>query len=196
MKTRTTIITIAALAVLALAATSYAGPGHGRGGYGCPGWGDNSGNGMGYGMRGQGPGNGQRGMGPGMMYGQGNGMGPGGAAQQLSPEQSEKLQALSLEYGDKAEALNKKLFAKNAELDAAYAAEKIDIGKVKSLAGQIGDLRGELFRLRAEYRAKLIAEDIINPWHGRRGQGFGPGSCLGVAQGYGPGPDAPQADTP
>lgn len=194
MKTRTTIITLAALAVLALAATAFAGPGYGRGGgYGCPGWG--SGNGSGYGM------------GPGMMnqygpgYGKGGrgyGMGPGiygQGGQQLTPEQYEKLQGLSEEYGRKAEALNKKLWAKDAELDAAYAAEKIDTGKVKSLAAEVGDLRGELFQLRAEYRAKLISEGIIGAWHGRRGQGFGPGNCPGFGYGQ-PGPDALAEDTP
>lgn len=194
MKTRTTIITIAALAILALAATAYAGPGYGRGGgYGCPGWG--GGNGPGYGM---GPGKmnnrGGRGwgMGPGMMYGQGG--------QQLTPEQYEKLQTLSEDFGAKAEAIGKKLYAKDAELDAAYAAENVDINKVKSLAAEIGDLRGDLFELRAEYRARLIGAGIIGAWQGRRGPGsgpgfgFGPGNC--PMMGAGPGPDAMAQDTP
>ncbi len=184
MKTRTTIITIVALASLALAATAFAGHGYSRGGNGCPGWG----NGAGYGM---GPGATQKGgrgcgKGAGMMNGQG---GPG-YGQQLTPEQYEKLHALSEEFGAKAEAMNKKLYAKDAELDAAYAAEKIDTGKVKSLAGQVGDLRGDLFQLRAEYRAKLISEGIIDVRHGRRG----PGSCPGFGQG--PGPEALADDTP
>lgn len=176
MKTRTTIITIAALAVLALSATAFAGPGYGRGGgYNCPNWGS----GPGYGMApGHGKGGRGAGMGPGMMR-------QGG--QQLTPEQYEKLQTLSDEYGQKAEVLNKKLFAKDAELDAAYAAEKIDVKKVKTLAGEIADLRGDLFELRAEYRAKLISENIIDNMHGRRGPGFGPCFGLGSCQGFGPG---------
>ena len=132
-----------------------------------------------------------------MMYGQnGPGYGQNGPGQQLTPEQSEKLQALADEYGQKAEALSKKLYAKDAELDAAYAAEKIDTKKIKSLAGEVGELRGDLFELRAEYRAELISEGLIDNWHGRRGMGrgmgpgYGPGSCPGF------GPSASADDTP
>ncbi len=175
MKTRTTFITIAALAVLTIAATAFAGPGFARGGWGC------GGPGYGYGHMGYGPGNGHMGygngyaMGPGMMYGYGQG-GPGPA---LTQEQAAAIQGLSNEYNNKTAELRGKLYTKNVELQTAFAADKVDQNKVKSLSKDIGELRSQLFQIKNEYRAKLAAEGI-----GRNG--YGPGNAPYGCPFYGP----------
>ncbi|HSH47810.1 MAG TPA: Spy/CpxP family protein refolding chaperone, partial [Halomonas sp.] len=148
------------------------GTGPGMMGYGQGGMGPGM---MGYGQGGTGPGMmgyGRGGMGPGMMgYGQG-GMGPGmmgygpggmgpcmmgyGVIQGLDAEQRNQMRELMQQHRPAQFERMGKMMDLRMELMAAMEADAPDAEQIRSLYGQMGELRGEMMAEMARMRASMF----------------------------------------
>jgi zinc resistance-associated protein len=167
MKSRTTIITLAAVAVLALAAVSFAAGGRGYYGHG-------------YGMMGNwGPGYGH---GYGMMGDYGN-----GANTNLTDDQRAALDKAYQDFAAKTDTLRAELYSKNLELTAELAKSAPDQGRVATLTKEVNDLNAKLFAEQTAFRADLAKKFGIRGGYGYGMMGgyggygmmggFGPGNC-------------------
>lgn len=142
-------------------------------------------------------------MGYGMMGG-GSGYGPGpgrnaapdggqGWAEPYTREQQAAYWEVVRSYAPKQSALWAELAPLQAGINAALAAEKPDAAAVRKQAGRIGELMGELFKLRVEFSLALRDKGLpvytlMGPGmmgFGMMGPGMGMGYGMGGGMGYG-----------
>jgi zinc resistance-associated protein len=132
------------------------------------------------------------GPGPGAWHGPGYGMGYGprgswGPALNLTPEQSQKIQALEESYFRETLPLRNEVQTKQLELRTLWAQANPDEGKILAKQKEINDLRTQLqekaTKNRLEMRKVLTPEQQAQL--GAYGPGFGPG--YGRRGGFGPG---------
>jgi len=132
----------------------------------------------------------------------------------LSPEKRAVAEKLYADFHGNTQDVRRELFVKRRELDAQMYSAQPDEQKIRSLTGEISELRAKLYSARIALKSALIKagiEDIgfsgYGPGMGRgcpgfggpvmgRGGfgGYGPGAagggCPGMGRGYGPGPGA------
>jgi Spy/CpxP family protein refolding chaperone len=161
MKRKWLAVMLVALLV-GLAGTVLAfGPGHGRGGYGCPGGGPGMGAGFG---------------GPGMGGGFGGGLGHM-AALNLSKEQSEKLWQINEKFHADTASLRFEMFQKGQEMRKLFADPKAEeatlAAKQKDLSALRQKVQDKKVQMRLEQRKVLTAEQIQKLGEAPSGRGFG-----------------------
>jgi len=167
------------IAVLAVALLATSGVVMAQGWGGGPGMGRGPGMGMGYGPN-------DPGYGP-----RGPGYGPGawGPGLNLSPEQTQKMQALQESYFKETLSLRNEMMVKKLELQTLWAQTKPDDGKILAKQKEINALRAQLQEKATRHR--LETRNILTPEqqaqlgsYGGYGRGFG---GYGMRGGSGPG---------
>lgn len=145
------------------------------------GWGGGRGMGMGYGPPAGAP-----------------GAGPSGPALNLSPEQTQKMQALQEKHFKETIPLRNELMAKQMELRTLWGQTTPDEAKILAKQKEINALRAQLQELGTKYRLEMRqmltpeqqaqgnAYGGFGPGFGKRG-GFGPGGGCGMGMGRGMG---------
>lgn len=104
-------------------------------------------------------------QGQGMMGGMGN----------MSPEKHATMQKLHADFDAATADLNKQLFAKESELNAALYADKPDEKKIDTLTKEIGDLNAKIYAERVKMHKAMAKEGIVpGKGHGMMG---GKGGC-------------------
>ena len=100
---------------------------------------------------------------------------------------AEPAQETYSELEQKAVSVRRQLYAKETELDALYAGNELDSDKARQLFRDIGELKGQLFAVQAELRAKFGEPGArygdMGMYH-RGAFGQGGGGCPG-RMGYG-----------
>ncbi|WP_022660890.1 periplasmic heavy metal sensor [Paucidesulfovibrio longus] len=134
---------------------------------------------MGPGMMGGGHG---YGSGSGQGYGPGYGMGPQGWGQPYTAEQQTAYWNIARKYSQQQSELNSKLWPLQADLNAALASDKPDAAKAREIADQLGDLMGEMYKLRMAFSIDLREAGL--PVYNMMGPGMGSG-MMGYGGGYG-----------
>jgi zinc resistance-associated protein len=107
----------------------------------------------------------------------------------LTQEQQEKLDQVNQKFYQETAGMRESLWAKRAELRENLNAPNPDEEKVRALQKEISDLNTQLAdkRLESELEARKIAPEGTNyagrynrgqgSGYGKRGGGYGPGSC-------------------
>ena len=104
-------------------------------------------------------------QGHGMMGGMGN----------MTPEHQATMQKLHAEFNAATADLNKQLFAKESELNAALYAAKPDEKKIETLTTEIGELNAKIYSERVKMHKSMAKEGIVpGKGHGIMG---GKGGC-------------------
>lgn len=112
-------------------------------------------------------------------WGQGGCPGYGaGQAQNLTPEQQQKFDALFSEHQKKAFALHQDIWAKRTELDALAQNPNTKPERITQLVNELKDLRAKQYTQREAFRAALQKEGLPAAY----------GNCGGFGGGYGNGP--------
>ena len=130
---------------------------YGRGGY-------HGGYGNGYGGHRGGYGNGYEYGHGGYHGGYGSGYGP----QAMTSEQQARWQ----DYDKKAAPLVTGLRAKQSEMDALYSQGEPDSAKAQALAGEIGEIQGQLYKLNADFGQRGAHDNYYGDAYGR-GHNYG-----------------------
>lgn len=104
---------------------------------------------------------------------QGHGMmgGMGG----MTPEKQATMQKLHADFNAATADLNKQLFAKESELNAALYADKTDDKKIDALTKEIGELNAKIYAERIKMHKAMAKEGIV-PGMGQGMMG-GKGGC-------------------
>jgi zinc resistance-associated protein len=104
-------------------------------------------------------------QGHGMMGGMGN----------MDPEKHATMQKLRADFNTATADLNKQLFAKESELDAALYADKPDEKKIDALTKEINDLNAKIYAEKVKMHKAMAKEGIVPG----KGQGMmgGKGGC-------------------
>ena len=169
------MITVLAVALLATSGVVMA-----QGWGGGPGMGRGPGMGMGYGPCD--PGYGARGP--------GYGPGAGALGLNLTPEQTQKMQALQESYFKETLSLRNEMMVKKLEIQTLWAQTNPDEGKILAKQKEINSLRAQLQEKATKHR--LEARNILTPEQqaqlgSYRGYGPGSGRGYGMRGGFGPG---------
>jgi zinc resistance-associated protein len=114
---------------------------------------------------------------------QGHGM--MGGMDNMTPEKKATMQKLHADFNVATADLNKQLFAKESELNAALYADKPDEKKVDTLTREISDLNAKIYAERVKMHKAMAKEGIVpEKGHGMMG---GKGGCQmmggGMSQG-------------
>jgi len=126
----------------------------------------------------------------GMQQGQGMQRGYGQGYGQMDPEKMQQMRDIQADYAEEMYELRSQLFAKQQELSAAMAGERVNEEQARSLVSEINDLRGELFSQRMEMRMEMRQQGLMSPYggYGMMGPGMmGQGMMHGGGYGMGPG---------
>jgi Spy/CpxP family protein refolding chaperone len=118
------------------------------------------------------------------------GVGPWGSATGLTPEQSNKLQAIREETLKEVIPLREDLFRKAGELRLLMASKNPDTAKISALQNDVLAIQGRLQETGEKFRAE--AQNVVPELQERIAAngpdaGFGPGRGFGPGPGFGPG---------
>ncbi len=120
------------------------------------------------------PGAGRGGWGPGNCPGYG-----AGQAQNLTPEQQQKFDALFAEHRKKSFDLNQDIWAKKTELNALAQNPNTKPERITQLVNELKDLRAKQYTQREAFSAALQKEGLPAPY----GYGEGPRGGRGMKRG-------------
>ena len=117
----------------------------------------------------------------------------------LTPEQQQKVQALTDEHHEKLFALHKELLAKHEAMESLFAATPTDKAAIDKAVAEVSELQAKKEKLNADYRVELteIAGKPVPIESGRgcgRMSGCGAHSS-GATPGVGSAPGCPAAQT-
>lgn len=112
-------------------------------------------------------------MGSGMMGGGMKGGMMGSPYASLPPEKQEAVKAIDQTFQKKLTELKQKMWAKNAEIEAALSQPKPDRKKAAALNKELGELHTETQQVMIDRRLKIAEETGISMPMGMMGQGMG-----------------------
>ncbi len=95
----------------------------------------------------------------GVAFAQGHGM--MGGMGNMTPEHQATMQKIHADFNAATADLNKQLFAKESELNAALYAEKPDEKKVDALTKEIGELNAKIYSERVKMQKAMAKEGIM-----------------------------------
>ncbi len=104
--------------------------------------------------------------------------------QQLTPEKQEIARKLVDNFREETTPLRDQLWSKQAELDALVQAKLVTKDDIKSMIGEIADIRSKITQKREAFRAELEQETGLASL-GRGGSGYGRGNNGGRGGGSG-----------